>query len=655
MIIHLTNFNNLKHIDYDIKNKKVNFLFGISGSGKSSIAKAFNAQELSEFVTAGEPYDSCAVRIEGNEYGDEHVPIYDYGYMNSILIQKTNKNDIYSIICAGEEALSQYRTEYDEYLGSFKTFKDHLVIIKNNIFTLRRVLKIEFKKDKTYKSNCLIRSFEDTVISKGKNTLARKFAGNKAQWFLEGAKTEEYALGKCPFCSKKLSEQRKGLIESIISIDFKSFEKITKQTPVFQELNLNLPVWNNKRSTNKFRHRLWKLLEAEEEIDRLINVINASYKTEFEIQSLEKIRLSKEVKMLFPELNDALTNFNDSISSAKRTLGKIKSKTTSIISKNINSVNEYLKRFSIPYIFTKTAVDDDNRAADYVLIHVCDKAATDRSNSLSFGEKNIIGLILFLLTYKNRKMLIIDDPASSFDNFRRKIILDLIFETKQSESTILVLSHDEVFIKLALYYAKNSNRKYSSQIGNTTFIENNEKADLIEISYDDFDYFDAFIKERLKDLPAIINYQTAILIRLLYENKIRRTGIEITVYGYLSAILHKKPFDDIKASVDESIYSIEDVIDNIYKITGIKFHPLESDYLTSYKTLRYNDFELLALFRELIKDSRDNKTKAIKNELNSIIHLSSTYITSLNPFKFKMYSRQTHDYLEEAKRQLLNL
>ena len=49
------------------------------------------------------------------------------------------------------------------------------------------------------------------------------------------------------------------------------------------------------------------------------------------------------------------------------------------------------------------------------------------TNNLSFGEKNIIGLILFLLANKDKEMLIIDDPASSFDEYRRKVIFDFIY------------------------------------------------------------------------------------------------------------------------------------------------------------------------------------------------------------------------------------
>ncbi len=668
MKIHLNNFNNIKNITYEIQNKKVNFLFGISGSGKSSISKSITTKDLTNYVMAGQPVESCSVSIQDKDYGDdEFIPIYDYEYMSNVLIQKTNKNDIYQIIYAGEDGLSEYRSKYDDYLGSFKSFKDQLTLVKDKIHALEKVLKIEFNKNKTYKSSCLIRIFEDTITSKGKNTLAHKYAGDRTQWFLNGTQTEEYAEGKCPFCSKKLTDKRKEIVSEIVSIDSKSFEKITKQSPVFIELNVELPVWNSKKSTNKFRKRLHDIIDAEHEIDNLLSIINASYKTEFEIDSIKKIKLSKKVRELFPKLNDSVNVFNDSLTDIKKILGKIKSKTMSLISKNVKCINDYLRRFSIPYVFEKTNVDSDNHAAEYVLKHENDSSLIDRSNNLSFGEKNIIGLILFVLTYKNKKMYIIDDPASSFDSFRRKIILDLIFEMKQSDSTVLILSHDEAFIKLALFYASGAKRKmikresmstierkYSSEIGSTTFIENNEDTSLLEISIDDFDSLDAFIKERLTSLPRVINYQTAILIRLIYENKTHKTSIEKIIYEYLSAIIHKSSYLDIVTYLDATSFSEEDILREISKRIGHKYKALDIGYLTEYKSFSYNDLEFVVLFRELLKDTKDKQMKAVKTELNSIIHLSSTYITCLNPFKFKMYSYNTHSFIETEKLKWLN-
>ena len=156
--MHLHNFNNIKDLTYEIDNKKINFLFGISGSGKSSISKSFNATALDSYLTIGSPLGSCSVTIEDKEFGDdEAVPIYDYDYMNKVLIQKSEQNDIYSILFDGEETLSSYRLSYAACLGDFCSYKSQLIETKNKIHALISVLKIDFNKNGTYKSGCLIR------------------------------------------------------------------------------------------------------------------------------------------------------------------------------------------------------------------------------------------------------------------------------------------------------------------------------------------------------------------------------------------------------------------------------------------------------------------------------------------------------------------
>lgn len=74
--------------------------------------------------------------------------------------------------------------------------------------------------------------------------------------------------------------------------------------------------------------------------------------------------------------------------------------------------------------------------------------------------------------------MIIDDPASSFDEYRRKIIFDFIYEFHK-KSTVLVLSHDHVFAKLAAFHnkwakEKLAQRKSLSQL-ETKFLMKQEK------------------------------------------------------------------------------------------------------------------------------------------------------------------------------------
>lgn len=50
MEISIENYNNIKKIDYKITENKINFIFGISGCGKSSIAYALTSDDYSSHI-----------------------------------------------------------------------------------------------------------------------------------------------------------------------------------------------------------------------------------------------------------------------------------------------------------------------------------------------------------------------------------------------------------------------------------------------------------------------------------------------------------------------------------------------------------------------------------------------------------------------------
>lgn len=71
----------------------------------------------------------------------------------------------------------------------------------------------------------------------------------------------------------------------------------------------------------------------------------------------------------------------------------------------------------------------------------------DMRNLLSTGEKNLIALLLFLAR-PDGDVLLIDDPASSFDDYRRTQIFDLIQAV--GDKTLLVVSHEPSIYKTRL-------------------------------------------------------------------------------------------------------------------------------------------------------------------------------------------------------------
>ena len=130
----------------------------------------------------------------------------------------------------------------------------------------------------------------------------------------------------------------------------------------------------------------------------------------------------------------------------------MKNETDRVISNNLKKLNSYLDRFGIKYNFRVSSYLNEPRSLSYSLYHKQDEKKNNRINGLSYGERNIISLILFLLSTKE-KFIIIDDPASSFDDYRRNEILELIYDIC-SDKTVLVLSHDHIFMKYAIFFSE---------------------------------------------------------------------------------------------------------------------------------------------------------------------------------------------------------
>lgn len=65
MHIHLENFRNISSLDLDLTDGKTNYLFGVCGSGKSSIISAISNETKPEDTTVGKTGSETIVEITG--------------------------------------------------------------------------------------------------------------------------------------------------------------------------------------------------------------------------------------------------------------------------------------------------------------------------------------------------------------------------------------------------------------------------------------------------------------------------------------------------------------------------------------------------------------------------------------------------------------
>ncbi|MBY0385647.1 AAA family ATPase, partial [bacterium] len=183
-----------------------------------------------------------------------------------------------------------------------------------------------------------------------------------------------------------------------------------------------------------------------------------------------------------PELNQICENLKD-LKEQKIKVDKMKSdarKELDAYSKDIfpqyqKSLNQYLERFGSTFTVaekTSTHVGGKPSTSFKLVINETPFDIGDRTspedvpsfrNTLSEGEKSTLAFCYFLAhlsqdTGIHEKIIVLDDPLSSFDSYRRDITKQEIKRLSEKVKQIVVLSHDQYFLKLIWDDAKNTSK-----------------------------------------------------------------------------------------------------------------------------------------------------------------------------------------------------
>ncbi|MDD6640207.1 MAG: hypothetical protein PUE66_04320 [Erysipelotrichaceae bacterium] len=650
MKIEVKNFNCIKQLKYEIEDNKINYLIGNSGSGKSSIAQAISSRDYDLHT----PYYNSSlkpeVKVNGMVPFEKKCYVFDDEYMRNILISKESADEIYSILIDDEKNLSLIRSDYQKSISALEPVKDKLFEIKRNIDVLVKDLQISYLANGTsYKSTCAIQKMVKNVEENNASYVKyKKYDSKRIKWYSDGTKYEEYENGKCPFCNRKLSENRKSIIDKILIFDAKTYEKINLKNNIFNALKMKQPDWVKKKEVSEFNKKIREHIQIKDEIDEAIQYINGIVNADLVFSNkIEKLKISSTLKKLYPEIADAFSDFNLQYSVIRKSLGKVKSESEKLINKNVKGINNQLEHLGIDYKFKKTTIYEEDKKADYIIVHKNDENPNeDKVKGLSYGEKNLIGLVLFLCAHGKDELVIIDDPASSFDEYRRKVLFDMFYEFKGNNTTMLVISHDPLFAKFALIHDdENEQNKYTKNNGSISLLESYDIETIKPINRDDFDSLTEFIKRRINELnPSEMTYQLAANMRLFYERE-KSKKYHKEIYGYLSMIIHKKAKSEIDEQLAKAGRSEEDLLKVISDTFGFEqtLCKLRDSYVKNINYRNMNNVEKIVFAREMCSGSG---SKRIKDELSNIIHLNNSYLICLNPYKFNYYSKFVDEYIK---------
>lgn len=642
MHIQIANFHNISSLVYDIEDNKINFLYGVSGSGKSSIVKGIAQSVIPEVdATVGcEPGEETAVLING-EKGPLASTVTFNSERQSILFSPSPEKGLYDVFIGDESELNALRAQYQIAVKSLKAKTGDLLRLKTEVDALAKTLGKTTRGHFTGASKMgkAIKAY-DGASAPVREYVERRGMG-VAVWAGEGFTVDgSYDEGTCPFCGQSLEgSPNEGILAELRDLSVKDLKPLfdsPKQLAALGQDPIDL-------SSDEGRRHAEELVDAlpsvSKEIDRIIGYCNAGGDYgDVKGMAVDTMAPSPAIYTFMPELREATDEINARATEVKSLLGKMKAAFDRLVNTKCNELNHKLLQFGVPYRFELSMANRDEKTASYRLVHINARNSTDMRESLSFGERNLITLILFLQDEENDVMLI-DDPASSYDDYRRTQIFKAVMEVEGK--TLLVVSHDQAFVRRAVW----SREHQQDKIGKVDMLCNRlERASVEPINRDSFGYFADIIRDRIAS--ASTYYQRMLNVRLLCEVH----GIassDRNLWGYVSAILHRKDKDEVSSLLAERNESEKEVLERLKRVVGEKAADLivPIPEVVSFSTEGFTEFERLIARREEINCTGGGSglpegiTKELAVDLlNDLVHMNDAMMDCIDPYRYPVWS-----------------
>lgn len=642
MKIEIKNFKNLTNLKYSISDKKINFLFGMSGAGKSSILEALAGDNPADFKTFGSfETDLVEIKVNGKNISPTETHIFDAGKMNFIL-ESPDVEDFKEIIVSDpkehkrihdvlEKKLKKVSDAIKEELNAYEDYGALLDGLKARKLT---------KDGKIPASSPFAKTITKLKAAKDKRVLKNVISidAKAFEWILKGIGFIKN--NNCPFCDKKMSKKKIKQLNKMADFDSKAIgnikEQITTHSAIFGAISSY-----EYSEMKKIEKQIIQYAKSIGMFDDILKQIHNAFELDFDCLKFTSITLDNNFKKMFPKTYKAYISLCSDIPSLQDAIRKTQQETDAFLKGKKKIINDILEELNIPYVFDVHYHRDGPN--EYSLIHKKDLTKNDDKNHMSSGEKAIVSLVMFLVSSKstNYKIYIIDDPVSSFDNYRRKLIYNYILEYLKGKTT-LILSHDTVFSKFAIADSK------KKAIGDISYLSNNGENSAIVNSIKAVPIV-SFQKSVVLQFNYVTNqYQAALLARYLFEEEYGKNNPK---YTYLSKIIHGYPTADIQSWLSRkgvSEASLVSAINNDLSEKGVKKNQLsclDPNYNKNIDITKYSIFEKCIICRELVNKGLFLVSSSISNELNNSVHLSDIFTICLNVFEFPVISRTLFDII----------
>ena len=628
MKIEIKGFKNLEDVNFEITDKKINMIFGMSGSGKSSISSALLKDNLDDNKTFGKNIEQ-SVKVNGATELPK-ISCFNKESLEKFIINKTNDN-VFDIFIDSNKDIEKAEKSLKQILNQLKESLNNSIDSYNELLTIKKALGSDLTKKGELKSTAKIIALEKAFSKVSNKKIVNQIINlepKKFKWIKDGMgfKIED----NCPFCERRILKNKLKNLNDLNEFEEKSLDNYIQIKE--NDCKALDPIEMSLSGLRKFKKELINIISAITEYEKITDIVSRVETYEYS-QWEEGFIPSVNLKKYFPDVYKRSVELFNKIGKLKELMVKAEANTKKILSRRTGKINKYLEQMSIPYKVEASYAN--KKIKNYKIVHIYDEKTLDRPNALSEGEKNIFSLIMFVFQCKkeNNDLINIDDPVSSYDDFRRSQVLKLI-EKELDQRTILLLSHDDKFAKYAIAdkYKKVDKLYYFQNFG--------DNVNFINITKDDFGDFNDFVIKRIKTTNDY--FQKIINLRLLYEGKHGSYA-----YGYLSAIVHKSSEYFVSNEINKKNTTEERIIELIKEkypeLSGVEI-PLYNDQikpdLSSFSIL-----EKAIWARENVKESLIEEN--LIDEMNEFAHINGKLKICLDPYIYNFCTKRLYEYLQK--------
>lgn len=694
--IKIQNCNNITNGEIVLCADKLNILFGRNGTGKSTIARAIyldsQSKSLSELAPYGRISADAPPTIEGVPAGN--IAIFDDNYVSQYVYQPdTLIKDAFEVLIRSKE-YDDAKTNIDEALERIRntiTGKEEIIALQQQISVLINNIEFTDNSSKLAKRKGGIKGilkgkgayFNPPVELNGLRPFFEEDTVSKwAAWRLQGY-TDFGTKGCCPYCSTGDTEQ----IQTINKVFADSFDKASVEyaAAIARALNalaayLNMDKANEllslfgvRESIPVLEAQLAKLgAEARYLHDRLTAIVsfNGSSVDRENVSELETKLTDMKVdfracdsyfvsvltRTEMEGINTEIDNLLEKVGSLKGEISKYNKYIQDRIKDREQDINDFLSLAGFRYVFD-VEVSGENRARALLKFILPDGNPGDIQSPgkhLSWGEKHSFALILFMFDAirNDSKLIILDDPISSFDSNKKYAIINRLFKTGERgnsfyEKTVLMLTHD--FEPVIDYIQTNSGRQTPTSVCATYFENISGQLQCTPIRKND-DLISSVVL--FKELATDSNIDIAARIgclRKFIEHQYKNPQEESDAYNILSSLIHgrSEPTTD---SAGNSKLTAEKITAGV---AFIKNFITDFDYATilalcSSQNLlirygseqsAYTKMLILRAYTEQSPEARERlrrKNDVLRKYVDETFHIENDYIYSLDVRRFNI-------------------